>query len=636
MPIRRATILLMSNYLDALNEEQKRAVLHHTGPAMVLAGAGSGKTKVLTTRAAHLVEKHGVKSNEILLVTFTNKAAGEMRDRVEKLTGQHLPHVGTFHSLGAKILRREATHLELDNQFTIYDADEQLSLIKSIYKKHNLNIKEHKPRSIKNTISNLKNELMSPSQYQEIAYGTYQQQAAKIYKLYEKALRKAQALDFDDLLTRVVELFNKHPQVLEKYQKQFVHVLVDEYQDTNKVQYNLSKRLSQPHNNIFIVGDFSQSIYAWRGADYKNLTHFKTDFDSINEFRLEQNYRSTQTILDAATNLISQNTTHPILELWTNNPQSSICQLLANKDQNDEAKTVIRKIQELKSEFEYRDIAILYRTNAQSRAFEEACLGYGIPYKVVGGFKFYERKEIKDVLAFLKFACNPMDTVSETRVLKLGKKRHATCMTFQKNISNDPELLNNPSELLEKLIKITKYKDKYDEKDSDDLSRLENIAELINTASQFENSSQFLENISLVQDDYMADIATNDPTNTITLMSLHSAKGLEFSVVFMVGMEEGLLPHSRSLFDKDQLEEERRLCYVGITRAKEKLFFSYAKRRFSYLGNSQNTLSRFIGDIPANLLKGSEVQQIQKTTDFADEDLDKILKGEIDLDLFLD
>lgn len=599
----------MSALLDNLNKDQKQAVLHYEGPALVLAGAGSGKTRVLTTRVAYLIEEKNISPSNILLVTFTNKAAHEMNKRVLDLTGSKLPFSGTFHSLCAKILRINGHKIGLNNYFVIYDSDEQLELIKQVYADLNLNVKEINPKAVHGTISSAKNEMVSAEEYERLATGKYQETVARVYKLYQHKLKENQAVDFDDLLLLTNQLFAQDKPTLAYYQDLIKFVLVDEYQDTNKVQYQLTKYLTKPQNNLFVVGDFSQSIYAWRGADYKNMMLLKNDFPDLIEYRLEQNYRSTQSILDAATQVISHNKSHPILSLWTENISDAKIVHLECESGESEAMEVVGKIKNL-IDYNYSDVAILYRTNAQSRLFEEACVKKGVPYKLVGGFKFYERKEIKDILSYLKLAINPNDTVSRDRALKIGKRRFIAFEVASKEWKLD-EL--NPAELLEKILTATTYRDKYNQKDEDDLDKLNNIKELLNVAAQFEKVESLLENIALVQDNEMADQNLDEPRNAITMMSLHSAKGLEFPVVFMVGMEEGLLPHSRALLDKEQMEEERRLCYVGITRAREKLILSNARHRFVYGSGSYATISRFLLDIDGGIIKKEGKQSFDYT-----------------------
>ncbi len=636
-------------YLEHLNENQRQAVIHPDGPAMVLAGAGSGKTRVLTTRVAWLIDQGKVDPREIMLVTFTNKAAQEMNHRVAQLTGQALPFAGTFHRLAAKILRHDGHRLGLSPNYTIYDTDDQVSLLKQVYKDHGFDPKEFNPKAIKATISEAKNELLSWQEYESLASNRYQRIAADIYHYYQNELRRQQAVDFDDLLILAVQLLKQNKDVLAKYQDQLSHVLVDEYQDTNKAQYQLTLLFSRPQNNVYVVGDFAQSIYAWRGADYHNMMQLKQDFPKVAEYRLEQNYRSTQTILDAATQVISQTTSHPVLNLWTENPAADKIRVFEAATGEEEAQLITQEIDRLRSLYDYRDIVILYRTNAQSRPFEEAFVRHGVPYRLVGGFKFYERKEVKDLLGYLRLTLNPDDTVSRERVTKLGKRRLAQ---FEAWLAEQPAVENQaPQPLLLAIIKATQFLNQFDERDPEEASRIENVQELINVAGQFKEVATFLENVALVQDEVMADAQSDEPAQAITLMSLHSAKGLEFPVVFMVGMEEGLLPHSRSLIDPEQMEEERRLCYVGITRAKERLYFSYARRRWVYGTSQYSVRSRFLSDIAPSLLDqpvssnfnpllGSATQPTKPKAGgrrivLDDAELEGVLHGEIDINTFL-
>ncbi|MDR0463307.1 MAG: UvrD-helicase domain-containing protein [Pseudomonadales bacterium] len=601
--------------IKSLNDKQELAVLHRSGPALVLAGAGSGKTKVLTTRAAHLIANANVKPSEILLVTFTNKAAAEMKSRVHAATDLELPLSGTFHSISAKILRRYAPTLRMDNNFTIYDSDDQLSLMKAIYKEHGWNVREYKPSAVLGAISGAKNKLWSVEDYKDRANSDFTQFVGRAFDVYTRKLREEHAVDFDDLLNLTVQLFKENKEVLGFYQEQLKHVLVDEYQDTNKAQYTLTKMLTSPQNNLFAVGDFSQSIYAWRGADYKNMMLLEKDFKDLQKYDLDQNYRSHQNILSAATQVIEKNTDHPILSLWTAKKEMESLVLFDTPTTNKESETVVDEIKKLTSEdYSLNDIAILYRTNAQSRSFEEALTRRAIPYKLVGGFKFYERKEIKDVLAYLRLYINPRESVSLARALKIGKRRFRAFEDWrfekQKNYSDDEERLpEKPYELLKEIVEVTKYKDMFDKDDLEDIPRLENIDELLVSAAAFDDTAQFLENIALIQDEQTPDkdLAKDEQRPQVTLMSLHSAKGLEFPVVFLVGMEEGLLPHSRSLFDMTQLAEERRLTYVGITRAKEKLYFSYARKRWFYGTVTQSVKSRFLDDIDPDILDVKEI-----------------------------
>lgn len=630
----------VSKYLNSLNEQQKEAVQHTKGPAVVLAGAGSGKTRVLTTRVAHLINNGETRPENILLVTFTNKAAGEMNKRVLNLTGQKLKYSGTFHSLCAKILRIHAAKTNRDTAFTIYDGGDQLALIKKIYKDKGFDPKKYKPQMVKSLISQAKNEMLTHEEYKALAHEAVQEFTAKVYTLYQLALKELNAFDFDDLLLETVSLFQKNKDVLGYYQDQIHHVLVDEYQDTNKAQYFLTKFFAQPHDNLYVVGDFSQSIYAWRGADYRNLMRLNQDFDKIIEYRLEQNYRSTQTILDAATQVISQNNSHPILSLWTERELAEPIHIIETSDETTEAEKVAQQIKQ-EVNYSYKDFAILYRTNAQSRIFEEVFVRRGIPYKIVGGTRFYDRKEIKDILAYVRVLINPFDTISMDRAQKNGKRRLTKLLKWKEENQKELDKMG-PFEIIEAALKSTRYLDKLDSKDPQDASRLENIKELMNTASQFDDLTLFLENVALVQDGAFHDVHSEVQENAVTLMSLHSAKGLEFPVVFIVGMEEGLLPHQQSLWNKEQMEEERRLCYVGITRAKEKLFCTYAQKRWNFGKVTYSTRSRFLSDIASHLTKEVGVShqttpKVKKTSRrvIDDDALDALLDGEMDIKEFL-
>lgn len=657
---------MLQTILDSLNPDQQKAAQHTTGPAIVLAGAGSGKTRVLTTRVAWLLDQYPLQPSSILLVTFTNKAAGEMKQRIHQLTGHALPFSGTFHSISARILRKHAQQLGYENHFSIYDSDDQMSLLKELYKKLGIDPKQYNLNAVKAKISEAKNELISSSDLSAIAQNGFQETVALMFDSYNKALRKNQAMDFDDLLINVVELLKTKPHILEFFQNQFQYILIDEYQDTNTVQYELTRLLSAPQENVFVVGDFAQSIYAWRGADYRNMMRLKDDFIDITEYRLEQNYRSTQTILDAATHVISKTDEHPVLALWTDKTDDHPITLIEATTSESEATQVINTIQmELNPQYTYDDIAILYRTNAQSRSFEEACLKARIPYQIIGGFKFYERKEVKDILSYVRYFANPADVVSYNRAMKLGKRRFAAFEAWRSRVTADENFNQSPHEILKSIIEVSEYEKLFNSQEEDDLARLENIQELLQVASQFHDLTTFLENIALIQDDQMIDVQNSkegkqstDKMPTLTLMSLHAAKGLEFPVVFMVGLEEGLLPHSRSLLDKSQLEEERRLCYVGITRAQDKLFLSYAQQRWQYGASTYTTMSRFIHDIPKKLINitgdGSGLASRKSRTSASnasyssssassgrrllidDDTLDGVLSGELDIDAFLD
>lgn len=592
----------VSQYIKKLNDNQQQAALHEQGPAVVLAGAGSGKTRVLTTHAAWLTSEKNLSPDEILLVTFTNKAAGEMNHRIQDLTHTQLPFSGTFHGFCARILRKQGKAVGLDPNYLIFDSSDQKTLMRQIFKSRNVNTQRYKQGAVQAIISKAKNDLIDVDEFDDQADDEYTQTIAKLYREYQKRLLKQNAVDFDDLLMHTVTLFKHFPDVLNKFQQQFSHVLVDEYQDTNKAQYQLTKMLSLPQNNVYVVGDFSQSIYAWRGADYRNLFYLKQDFDHLKEYKLEQNYRSTQPILEAATKLISSNTTHPVLKLWTESDSGEPITVISSNSSDAEAQAVAHYIQQLKGKYKYQNIAILYRTNAQSRTFEEEFIKAGIPYQIIGGFKFYERAEIKDVLAYLRLTINQQDSVSKERAIKLGKRRFASYEEWRSKLEAKDPSNNNPYELMKQILKATDYLGKYDDKDSEDQERIENVRELLSVASQFDEAIVFLENVSLVQDEQFKDLPLSQTADRVSLMSLHSAKGLEFPVVFIVGMEEGLLPHSHSLFDKEQLEEERRLCYVGITRAKEKLFLTYATSRWLYGRSGDCKPSRFLSQLPDDVV----------------------------------
>jgi DNA helicase-2/ATP-dependent DNA helicase PcrA len=640
----------MSELLAKLNPAQRVAVQHEGGPAVVLAGAGSGKTTVLTHHAAWLIQERGVDASNIILVTFTNKAAGEMKERIERLTGSQLPYAGTFHSICARILRTHGRFAGLDPNFVIYDSDDQMSLIKDIYKQQGLDINEYRPQSVKAVISKAKNELISYQEFAETTAGDFNAFVARVYKLYEHALKEAQAVDFDDLMFKVVKLLQNHPRICLYYQQQFKHVLVDEYQDTNKAQYALTKLWAEPENNLYVVGDFSQSIYAWRGADYRNMLQLKTDYPTITEYRLEQNYRSTQSILDAATAVISKNTSHPILQLWTENLSGAQLVCVETSSGELEAMKVVEAIRlKRNSGVPLDQIAILYRTNAQSRLFEEALIRYGIPYRLIGGTKFYERKEIKDVLAYTRLLVNPQDTVSHKRAEGLGKRRMDIFETWRAKLSPQELQETPPAKMIRDVLDTTDYLKKYNQDIQEDAERIENVAELLSMAAQFTSLTQFLENVALLQDNYFVDTSKSvgtTPRTGVNLMSLHSAKGLEFQVVFLVGMEDGLLPHSNALFDHTSIEEERRLCYVGITRAKVDLYLSYARSRFQYGMRKSAIPSRFLSDIPPELLRlesdDGENYFEKKTVQtgrrlVVDEDMaEAVLRGDLDLEVFLE
>lgn len=590
--------------LNGLNKEQRNAVEHQGGPLLVLAGAGSGKTRVLTYRAAWFVEKSLAKPDEIILLTFTNKAASEMKERVLSLTNSELGFAGTFHSFCAKLLRLDGENIGIPKNFLIYDELDKKESIKDILKDLDLDEDNYKPSSIASQISDAKSQMITPLQYAEIVQGDWQEKMFKIYLKYEKYLSEIGALDFDDLLLKAVKLFEEKGDILSKWQKTTTNILVDEWQDTNKIQYKLTKLLAGDGQKLTAVGDASQSIYSWRGADYRNINYLKKDYPNLTVINLEQNYRSTENILNAANAIISKNKSHPILKLWTNKGMGEKVSLYRATSGQDEAFKIVKIINKLiLNKYSFKDVSVLYRTNAQSRVLEEVLLHEGIPYILVGGVRFYERKEVKDVLSYLRVIANPKDKVSEKRIKSLGIRRY---QKFQEFRSELPEIDNLTTlELLDGILQKTDYLSKYKIESEENITRLENIKELRSVAAEFPNIHEFLENVSLVEEGQRLGKSKNKG-NYVTLMTLHASKGLEFPIVFIVGMEEGLFPHSRSLFDMHQLEEERRLAYVGFTRAKELLYLSFAARRVYFGQNTSNPPSRFIADIPENIIMTNE------------------------------
>jgi DNA helicase-2/ATP-dependent DNA helicase PcrA len=587
--------------LKDLNPEQQKAVLTTDGPMIILAGAGSGKTRVLTHKVMYLMIEKNVVPEDILMITFTNKAAMEMKERMRQfLPDKPLPWIATFHAMCAKILRREAHNLGFSHSFVIYDSQDQLEAIKEAMNRLNISTRDFKPHSVHATISQAKNEILTALEYLNFARGYFQETVSKIYPMYQTILKENDALDFDDLILHTIKLFRDHKDILKRYQENFRYILVDEYQDTNRAQYVLTKLLAGKWNNICVVGDFSQSIYSWRGADYRNLSRFKDDFPGTKTFSLSQNYRSTQKILDGASTVIAKNTSHPVLKLWTENPDGEEIELYEAENEQDEADFIIRTVANLGLK-RLNQVAVLYRTNAQSRVIEEALLHHGLPYLLIGGTRFYERKEIKDILAYLRVSNNPKEMISYKRIEKLGKGRLAKFLAYQTTIENKTDL--KTIDYLDGIMKATKYLDLYDEKIEEDRTRLENIKELRSVAYAFPDLTDFLENVALVEQEYHSDKQKNgEGKNAITLMTLHAAKGLEFPIVFMIGMEEGLFPHSRSLMDRSELEEERRLAYVGMTRAKDKLFLTYARRRLFFGQRTANTVSRFVTELPEHVI----------------------------------
>lgn len=586
------------NLLEDLNKVQQEAVTYDNGPLLILAGAGSGKTRTLTYRAAYLIKEKDIDSQNILLVTFTNKAAEEMRERLRKLVKTPPVFMGTFHSLGAKILRQDGHFMGIPPSFVIFDENDQKDLLKVVMKKLDIPAREFHPGSVLSLIEGAKNELISSLEYPQYARGFFQKTVSRIYLDYQKLLKKYQALDFADLLFETVRLFQREKGVLRKYQDRFSYVLVDEYQDTNHTQYQLTKMLSGKSRNLCVVGDCAQSIYMFRGADFRNILNLKNDFPEIKTFNLEENYRSGQNILDAAFAVIQKNTSHPVLRLFTRKDRGEKIGIYEADSEKDEAEFIVRKIKDE----DFSEVAVLYRTNAQSRALEETFIKSGVPYVLVGSTRFYQRKEIKDCLAFLRVLANPKDLVSYRRIEKLGKRRTEKFLEF----AQKPEKICKwkTIKILDKVLEAVGYLELFDKKKEEDLSRIENIKELRSVAQRFPDLCEFLENVALVERESLPEYPIRDAKReAITLMTLHSAKGLEFKIVFIVGVEEGLFPHSRSLLSRPELEEERRLCYVGITRSKEKLYLIFARQRLYFGTRARNQISRFILDLPEELIE---------------------------------
>lgn len=603
----------MDDILSSLNPHQKEAVTHLGTPLLLLAGAGSGKTRVLTHRAAYFINKKIAKPNEILLLTFTNKAADEMKNRMAKLIPttkdkKSTIFAGTFHSFCCKVLRADGHYLGISKNFVIYDSGDQENLIKLILHDLGLTPKEFKPSSLLYFIEGAKNSYQTPKEMTAQSHGFWQEYAAKVYERYQEKLGDFQALDFNDLLFKTVELFYQFPEVLEKYQDMYKVIMVDEYQDTNQIQYLMTKLLAEKYKQITVVGDASQAIYGWRGADYRNLVNFTTDFKDAKVINLEENYRSTQIILEAANSVISKNNSHPVLKLFTKKVSTQKIKVFEAENEVSESDFIAQKIKFLNENYhlELRDMAVLYRMNAQSRALEEALLRLSIPYVLLGGIRFYERAEIKDILSMFRFAHDRSDRISEDRVDKiLGKRKKVGFLSHLDSL--DLESMTS-LELLESLTVNSGYLAKYDPKDEEDQKRIENIKELKSVAASYPSLNGFLENITLVQQEYSLQEKNKKKENHdgVRLMTLHGAKGLEFEVVFLAGFEEGILPHSRCLIDETEIEEERRLCYVGITRAKEFLYISYASRRLFFGKSSLNEPSRFLIDIPKDLIEFEE------------------------------
>jgi len=623
------------NLLENLNKQQLEAVKHINGPCLVMAGAGSGKTKVLTTRIAHMIES-GIKDYNILAITFTNKAAKEMKERVNSIVGEINSFIGTFHSFGLRIIRENYMYLGLDRNFTIIDSDDVLSIIKRILKEKNLDPKHYSPYYIRNKISFIKSQMLSNEEIEKYFNTEIDIVAKEVFYEYDNKMAINNSVDFDDLLSKVVDLFNKHNEILEHYQNKYKYILIDEYQDTNPVQYKLSTMLASKHKNIFVVGDMNQSIYAFRQADYRNILNFEKDYKDCRVIKLEENYRSTNNILNAANSVIKNNKERKELNLWSQKGDGLKIKYIRAYDEKHEITLVIEEINKLlEAGYKKSEIAILYRTNAQARIVEEVFLNKGIPYKVVGSYYFYNRKEIKDLISYLRLIYNNHDEISLRRIINVPKRGIGdSAIKNLENISNLEgismfEALNTNKEisfknmildlvkksenmsltnLIDEVLVCTGMKeDLENDKTLESEVRLDSLMEFKSITASFEertglvNLGDFLEEISLI-----SDISNHKEDNDeVTLMTIHSAKGLEFDAVFLVGMEESLFPHSMSLMENG-LEEERRLCYVGITRARERLYLSNAKRRMLYGKDNMNLPSRFIDEIDKEFIEESE------------------------------
>ena len=648
--------------LEELNERQREAVLYNDGPLLIIAGAGAGKTKTLTTKIAYLIEKKNVAPENILAITFTNKAAKEMKDRLFKTIGQTAKYlqVSTFHSFGLKLLRENYDALGYDKNFVIMDSDDSLTVVKKIIKDIGYDPKIYNPRAIRNKISSCKNEMTSPEAYERYAASDFEKVVQEVYTKYEKKLQRNNSVDFDDLLLLPIELFKKNPDILNKYQDLYQYILIDEYQDTNEAQYILTKMLSAKNRKITCVGDDSQSIYSFRGANYKNILNFEKDYKDAKTILLEQNYRSTSNILDAANQVIKNNKMRKDKNLWTSRGIGEKIKYYRAYNERDEAQYVIRKIKELTNRnVEYKDIAVLYRTNAQSRVLEEEMLKENLPYRVIGSFYFYSRKEIKDLIAYLRLIHNSKDNVSLLRVINTPKRgiglktienltiqADAMGVSIYEAISSGKELefknliekLKEMSkdltltELIDKVLEASGMKKELeDEKTLEAEVRLENLEEFKSITKTFEEREglisleDFLLEISLISD---VEEYKDDP-NRISLMTVHSVKGLEFDHVFVVGMEEGIFPHINSLMDNSELEEERRLCYVAITRAKDDLHLVNARRRTLFGKEQINPVSRFLGEINKDLIETNVKDELPQKEEkintgemFREEDVD--------------
>ena len=648
---------ISADLFESLNDEQARAVKTTEGPVLILAGAGSGKTKTLTHRIAYILEQKLATPYNILAVTFTNKAAKEMRERVAQLTGQDasfrnfMPFMGTFHSICVRILRQDGQYVGVDTRFVIFDESDRLTVVKQIMNRHSLSEKQFTPRSVLSLISSAKNELVDPGEYSEIAGGPLQKVVAAVYPEYERELRKAQGMDFDDLIGKTVELLMKNSEIKEKWRAQFRYVMIDEYQDTNAAQYRLVKLLTSDKENVCVVGDDWQSIYSWRGADFRNILNFERDYPKAAIVKLEQNYRSTKSILDAAHSVISKNAERSDKKLWTDQGDGRAVHVMQVANERAEGEAIARGIQ-ISTDMRvrnYHDYAVLYRTNAQSRGLEEQFMRAGVPYKIYGGLRFYDRKEIKDIIAYLRLIYQPDDSASFERIVNVPTRglgdtslnkfrswRDATdkgivsaledvdqcegitpkakqgfkdladiVASFRKQSDAMPV-----AELLDALIKRIQYFKYLDDGTLQGESRVENVRELLSVAKSYAEAgvASFLEEVALVSDTD----EKGSKENAVTLMTMHSAKGLEFPVVYIVGMEEGVFPHSRANYDPKEMEEERRLAYVGMTRAKEELTLIYATSRVLYGSMQYNPPSQFLKDIDGTVFN----QQSSPSSDY--------------------
>jgi len=639
--------------LTTLNPAQREAVEAIEGPVLILAGPGSGKTRVITHRIAYLIKSCGVSPHNIMAVTFTNKAAREMKERLEQLLGQAVEALtlGTFHAICARILRREGKAIGLESSFVIYDEEDQLSLTKQALEELNLDPKQYAPRALHSAISAAKSRLIGPKDYAQRVSSYFEEIVHRIYQCYQQLLTQGRAVDFDDLLMKTVQLFQDHPQILSRYQSRYVHILVDEFQDTNIVQYMLMKHLAGKYRNLCVVGDPDQSIYSWRFADLRNILSFEKDYPEAKVVFLEQNYRSTKTILDVASDIISVNMQRKPKKLWTENEDGTSVIVIESYNAEEEAQSVVNEIEKLtgQEQISLKDCAIMYRVNAQSRALEETFLRYGVPYRLVGGTRFYQRREVKDIIAYLRLIHNPQDNFSLTRIINVpvrgigqrtlshlqdwAKAHETSLFEALKQVSHNviasevkqslpPRIIQalagfdaavaqlitrsrelNLSGLLDEILEHTRYRE-YILNKEDGEERWENIMELKSVASEYdeidpqEALAVFLEKVSLVSDIDELD----EKADAVTLITLHQAKGLEFPAVFIVGLEEGILPHRRSFNDPEEMEEERRLCYVGITRAKKRLYLLRSYRRSLFGGSTANPPSRFLQDISPHLI----------------------------------